>query len=230
MTLKQEDQTRPSPIIRQLMVLGVVAILAATVLSVSSIAESSDLRLILYFAAGAFTMAALSILSYTFRPALLPARHARLTFNAAIVTLRIDEGWRKLGIQPVPPPELVSPTELSSRTLLGEDNSLALAYLRMEIERTLRKILNGRGLNWAGVSLASARRIMEGLVAQGVIDEVWQAPMHEVMNACNRAVHGASVSDETALAVISSGEQILQYLHSLVKPAKEAGIKEATAL
>lgn len=194
---------------------------AGLLLLVATQSTFHQLNLILYFIAGAVTMAALSSLASLFRrdsPAPEPQRNVRVTFNTAIVTQGIDEGLRdEVGrgtpiLVPVREPE-----ELSPRALIGKDNSLALAYLRLEIERALRHVLLATNNGWAGSSNASVTRLTEVLMQAGAIHETWRAPIMEVTRAANSAVHGAEVSDTIALAVIDSGENIIAYLESMAK-------------
>lgn len=98
-----------------------------------------------------------------------------------------------------------------ARQLLDVDPALALAQIRIEIERTLRDIYESSDLpkvpHWRGIKQA-----IDVLIEHHRIPAMIHTPLEQVVSICNRAVHGAKVSRELAIDVIESGERILGIL------------------
>lgn len=210
----------PSLAVRALPVLTLVTLTAVLLVVASEVSQQSGIRLVLFFIAGSTTMALLSLFSQGRQMAVSPRRKI-LTFNTAIVARSIDEGMRTLG-----PIEGTSRTmgveaswQLSPRRLVGQDNSLALAYLRLEIERTLAAIMSANGISAEG-RWVGARQMATILAEREVLPGEIVIAVGEVVDACNAAMHGALVADDTALAVVSSGEELLRFLRFLPQPAQ----------
>jgi hypothetical protein len=100
----------------------------------------------------------------------------------------------------------------TARQLLDVDPALALAQIRIEIERTLRDIYESSDLprvpSWRGI-----KKAIDVLVEHQRIPAMVRVPLEQVVSICNRAVHGGEVSRELAIDVIESGERILGILH-----------------
>jgi len=97
-----------------------------------------------------------------------------------------------------------------------EDQILALAKLRIEIEKVLRKII--RSLDFHNknrpMSLGS---IVQRLGSQEIIPQEITNPLREVIGICNRAVHGESISKDSAISVIGVGTDLLETLYWISK-------------
>ena len=96
-----------------------------------------------------------------------------------------------------------------ARKLLETDPALALAHIRIEIERRLREIQAREDLSsgWRGI-----RNAMEALVQRKRLPATLMGPLDQVVSVCNQAAHGARISRELAADVIESGERILGLL------------------
>ena len=106
------------------------------------------------------------------------------------------------------------PWDLSLGQLVGSDNSLALAKLRMELERELRHIaynhqtdISSRPLGVTGMA--------EELVSRKILPATWLGALKEITHVCNQAVHGTEVPDEIAASVVRVGGQLLEQLCSV---------------
>jgi len=190
--------------------------LAALSLSATTVGPVRELRLVLFAIAGFATMAAVNVRVTRSPRSSSPWRRPTVIFNTALVVRRIDEGWEGMsrGISAPAHRTPDAPDDLTPRRFVGQDNALALAYLRLELERALLRVAR---LNLTGSMLAKeqrppARQLAEILVHQKILPQGMLAALNEILATCNGAVHGGIVSDETALAVVSTAEEILQYL------------------
>jgi hypothetical protein len=89
---------------------------------------------------------------------------------------------------------------------IEEDPNLALAGLRIEIERRLRTIANGRGLNAEQVGIGQLLRLLR---TNGIISENEYSVLNSLLKLLNRAVHGAEVDSRAARWAIEVGPQLL---------------------
>jgi hypothetical protein len=96
-----------------------------------------------------------------------------------------------------------------ARDLLDTDPALALARIRIEIERRLREMqpADERPQITRGI-----RGTVEALVQRGRLPAELIGPIDQVVSMCNQAVHGASVTRALAADVIQSGERIFGLL------------------
>lgn len=112
------------------------------------------------------------------------------------------------------------PWELKTSELVGEDNSLALAKLRMDIERELRRIAEYSRIDISGHRL-NIVNIAEELVSNEILPVDWLYTLKDVIRVCNSAVHGGEVSTETAATVVRVGNELLKGLYVLRKELEE---------
>lgn len=176
-----------------------------------------ELQLVLACFAGASAMAAMSLLLRDEAPLRGPSR-VNVTFNTAVVARSIEQGMDLLGPARLsqPPSYESVPEELSPRRFVGRDNALALAYLRLELERTLALLIDQYAIVLSSKARTmSARDIVRVLMQRELVPEGIGQSILEVLSVCNQAMHGGKVSDETAVAVVSAGEELLRYLHAL---------------
>jgi len=113
-----------------------------------------------------------------------------------------------------PPPDAyphVPPWELTSARLVGYDNSLALAKLRLDIDRLLREMAFAHHIDVARAS-AGAVKMAQMLGERGLLPIEIVEPTRQIVAICNRAIHGYDISDELADAVVSAGEDLLARL------------------
>jgi hypothetical protein len=104
--------------------------------------------------------------------------------------------------------------EIKSSELVGEDNSLALAKLRMDLERELRRIAE-----YIGIDLSERRMILSNITqeleSKKVLPAEWSYALRDIIDVCNRAVHGFEVPTETAATVVRTGNELLRGLYVL---------------
>jgi hypothetical protein len=141
-----------------------------------------------------------------------------ITFNEVLLSKAISEGLPKLEgtmskVEREAPSSL-TPWELTAGQLVGADNALALARLRMDIERELRRIALDTQIDLSlrpfGIT-ALARE----LVSKEVLPETFMRPLEEVGKICNMAIHGGKVADDIAAGVVRVGGQLLEQLRRL---------------
>jgi hypothetical protein len=106
------------------------------------------------------------------------------------------------------------PWDLETRALLGRDKSLALAKLRLDIERQLR-VLAFRSGDEAPSRPAGVTQLAESLVRKGALPVETLPPLQQILSVCNLALHGNDISDALADAVVSVGEDLLSRLAEL---------------
>ena len=99
--------------------------------------------------------------------------------------------------------------------LLEQDPNLALAGLRIEIEKHLRDLATKRGIflqkNTDLIALSRALKQM------GILDTKVESSLSEIVALCNRAVHGAQVGTTVARRTVAIGQELLSILESLAQ-------------
>ena len=101
-------------------------------------------------------------------------------------------------------------------SLLRADPNLALASLRIEIERRLREIARKRNLRVADERV-SLRRVLNTLHSEKVIASSEYKTLNLIIDVCNKAVHAEKVDMAAASQIVNIGESALLYLDSLMK-------------
>jgi len=94
-----------------------------------------------------------------------------------------------------------------AKELVTQDPNLALASLRIEIEKTLSfasKILLQNNKH-GNIALS---KLIRDLFNKGIIDEIQREAFNKITKLCNGAIHGAYVSEEDALTVILIAEEL----------------------
>ncbi|MBD2305966.1 hypothetical protein H6G17_10625 [Chroococcidiopsis sp. FACHB-1243] len=107
------------------------------------------------------------------------------------------------------------PWDLSLNQLVGVDNSLALAQLRIEIERQLRRIAYEHKID-ISIRPIGIVGLAQELVYREYIPAAWLEVLREINTVCSRAIHGLEISDEQANSVLRVGGQMLEQLRLVV--------------
>jgi hypothetical protein len=170
---------------------------------------------ILMFLVGLFAMASLSAFHR-----LLESAEGRplvqITFNEGLATSQLETAAKRAGIEVVDA-EVVSarrePGDLPPEDFLGQDNSLALAKVRMDIERELRRLAASAGLGET-VGRLSLRRVADELAKRQLIDPGVLGVIDDILPAANQAIHGKEVSTDTAAAIVRLGRQLISLLQA----------------
>lgn len=116
---------------------------------------------------------------------------------------------------------LAKPTEdrqqLTFMTVAAEDPNLALAGLRIEIERRLDAIARVRGVVDRPYGVG---QLMQKLASVGAISGAEVSVLKDLIGLLNRAVHGAKIEPRAAQWAIDTGPSLLAALDELArKPA-----------
>jgi len=143
-----------------------------------------------------------------------------ISFNETILQNVLAE-------EPVKSAAKEPPWELSSAQLVGVDNVLAAAKLRMELESELRRIAFEYGIKLER-RLFSLAQLIDQLVEREVLSPPVQAALRDIIPICNRAMHGESLTNEDAVRVVRVGNQLLDVLRSIEPSAYEQNQWETT--
>jgi hypothetical protein len=136
-----------------------------------------------------------------------------ISFNETILKNVLAE-------EPVKPAVQEPPWEISSAQLVGVDNVLAAAKLRMELESELRRIAFAYGITFEK-RLFSFNQLIDQLVEREVLTLPVQAALRDIISICSRAVHGESLTNEDAVRVVRVGNQLLDVLRSIEPSTSE---------
>jgi len=118
--------------------------------------------------------------------------------------------------------------EITSADLVGHDNSLALAKLRLDLEQALRELALGQGVQ-TKINGTGARKMAELLAERGILPPELVGPIRQIMDVCNQAIHGYEVSNELAESVVSVGDELLIRLRWLIDSGTGAPRASTTA-
>jgi hypothetical protein len=128
------------------------------------------------------------------------------------VTLRSAIGTIPVAMRP---PVIRAPTsQLTRSTLFKADPNLALASLRLDIERKLREIARSRDLD---VERLPLRHVLDILKQREIIGTSESESIRLIINVCNKAVHAEKVDPTLALRVLDLGDLVVQYLDSKIE-------------
>lgn len=108
-------------------------------------------------------------------------------------------------------PEKTMPWEPTPDNLVQDDPVLALAKVRIDLERELRRIAIESDLLRSDQRF-NIRRILEQLDQKGKFNPTVIRAIQDILPVCNRAVHGQAVDTETAQNVIDIAREILAIL------------------
>lgn len=95
------------------------------------------------------------------------------------------------------------------------DPNLALAGLRIDIEKKLRAIADKHQLTSEGPEKTlSAAQLTRILVEHGLLSDDERRALNDLLTTLNQAVHGAQVSDEAAQWALEIGPRIISGLEN----------------
>ncbi len=100
------------------------------------------------------------------------------------------------------------PDDLVYEQLLKQDPNLALAAMRLNLERQLTSLL----VDKTNIQFAGIGRILEMLRQRGTISQSEYVVIQHIVPVLNKAVHGSTIDPHSARRIISIG---LQLMHSL---------------
>jgi hypothetical protein len=114
--------------------------------------------------------------------------------------------WREL--------PLGGPWDLTLRDTFVLDRALALAKLRIELERELRRIAAESRLTPPNRVMGAGELLRLLTEASVLDDQALVAAVGEVLRVANAALHGATVSEEAASRVIAVGSSLVALLEA----------------
>ena len=172
-----------------------------------------EINQVLILIAGMTTVAALTAFQQSVENS-MSSSFVHVSFNEVLVSQSLSEGFTTPNPSPVDGEKITEPWDLSIGQLVGLDNSLALAKLRMELERELRHIAYNNQTDISSRPLG-VTRIAQELVSRKILPAIWLGALKEITVVCDQAVHGTEVSDEIAASVVRVGGQLLEQLRSV---------------
>lgn len=104
--------------------------------------------------------------------------------------------------------------EYSFQIVADEDANLALAGLRIEIERRLGKLAEGANL---GSSKLSIGRLLRLLGERGILTREQQSVLADMVGLLNSAAHGAVADQQSAHWALSVGPRLLATLDKRIQ-------------
>ncbi len=114
------------------------------------------------------------------------------------------------------PPEEPSPSYLK---IASDDPNLAVVGLRIEIETRLRELAETYGIS-GNLPLS---RILRELRPHNVMMQEIEKALYQLIQAGNRAAHGARVDRDASSWAIDSGPEILAVLDRIVEEHRTTG-------
>jgi hypothetical protein len=97
-----------------------------------------------------------------------------------------------------------------ARHVLDIDPNLALAAIRINIEKVLSMAVVGLLLDAQGAKIFNLRRAAQLLHDNGRLHESQLSAIFEIVSMCNEAVHGASVTRDEAISIIELTDKLNQ--------------------
>jgi hypothetical protein len=115
----------------------------------------------------------------------------------------------------IPPADSWEPT---TDKLLVQDPVLALAKVRIDLEREIRRIGLERGIIRSDQRMGLQRAVAL-LEERGVLPQPVLRAVNEILPLCTAAIHGAEVSVETARKVVDIAREVMQILRTITRNA-----------
>jgi hypothetical protein len=138
-----------------------------------------------------------------------------ITFNEARVRQVLDSvvstEYESARGREIPEGKVWEPT---AETLMVQDPVLALAKLRIDLERELRRIAFEYDV-FIEPRRMSIGSMLKALAERDILDRNVVAAIRDVLPACNLAIHGGDVTPQLASGVINIGEELLRILETV---------------
>jgi hypothetical protein len=121
----------------------------------------------------------------------------------------------------------------SISALVESDPILALAKLRIELEKGLNRLFRMTHKEDKSKRVASPMQLIQRLSSEEILPKDIARTTREVMSICNRAIHGEDIRKQDAESVVESGASLLiklQFYASnyVLEPIEKALIDKAT--
>lgn len=145
-------------------------------------------------------------------------RSLPISFNEEFLSTSVSEAFHKIveesslrGKMPYNDRSL-PPWVLTGDQLVGKDNALALAKLRIDLESELRHIAYNNEIVDISDRSGGAIEIARKLISKNILPAEVLEPLRHVIDVCNRGIHGEEITTNVASSVINIGSQILERL------------------
>lgn len=193
------------------------AVTAVTLLLVAAVKVkvAHEILNVMMILIGAISMAGISIAQ----------RLIDQPFGGQIVRLNFNENLTKEALQGVIDAEVVetrektdAPWEPTSESLMALDPSLALAMLRIDLERELRRLAFEYELD-ADPKRVSISRLLDLLFKEKLLAPQVISAIHNILPPMNDAVHGGQIDQSVANTVLEVGKDILKLLRTVTTQA-----------
>jgi hypothetical protein len=183
---------------------------------------STSVANIVMFLVGLLAMGFLS----TFQR-LLDARQGKplvqITFNENLAASQLGNAAKRAGVEIIDA-EIVNDRgelDVAPEELLGRDNSLALAKLRIDIEREIKRTAASAGISERALRVG-IRPLAQELARRKIIDNELISVLDDVLSVANQAVHGKEISTDAASGIVRLGEKLIGVLRATAGNMKRA--------
>lgn len=130
----------------------------------------------------------------------------------------------------VPPSPAMRSTVEAIASLSNDDPVLALAKLRMEIEKIVSKIHHRVLQNSKPKRFQPLSKMIIDLMRNELLSPDIAHPLREVISICNRAVHGEDIRSKDVESIIETGSYLLEMLYFQSKSIALSEESESTII
>ena len=188
--------------------LGLATLVIAAIAFISKFSLTAELLHVIMLLLGMISVEAINLIISSSETRM--KKSFAITFNEDFASARIKNvQGRVIDVEVIN-----SPIErwqhrggISPATLVGCDNNLALAKLRMDLDEALLECASLHNIE--GAYELHANQLFDQMVSRGVFTRELFSVWREVVSACNKAIHGGSVDDNTARSLIRVGYQLM---------------------
>lgn len=196
------------------LLVGAILILAVSaIVALTTRLPLVELTQVAMLFAGMLAVAAMSAIS-RFIDGSSGSALVHISFNEPRVRSVLEDALTRTNLNKRILEESSPPWEPTADLLLTQDPSLALAKLRIDLERELRRLAYRHELP-VDAHRMGVPQLTEVLLRREILSPPLVAAIRDVLPACNQAVHGAEVSADVAQSVSNVGQDILSALRSL---------------
>jgi len=111
-------------------------------------------------------------------------------------------------------PRIESERQYSFQLVAQEDPKLALAGLRIEIEKRLNEIAESNGIN---AGKASVGRLLRTLGERELLSQEQRSVLSDMVGLLNAAVHGGEIDNRAAEWALDVGPRLVRALETKIK-------------
>ena len=138
-------------------------------------------------------------------------------FEAEVTKEEIEKIESQLAKLPAKETDLSKEKILDIRELAETDTQLALAKIRIEIEKQLKSLFNiYLPENSHHASRLSPRLTVESLKKRNILESSLANVLQDVIQVANRAIHGEEISKENALKLVNTASKALSELEDVI--------------